>query len=172
MIIGCGPLGLNDSLNRFTPTPIKTLRDNAPTTYITGGRQFIISTNSNNEIYNWGNGEHGTFGDGNNKNYHVPTRNEVLENISQLEMLEQNINQERRFVKIKSCSSYSIGLTNDNQLYGWGGNEGGQMGTQTEMGIEMYESVIYPQKIEQKYHEHQKIIDFELGEDTMIILTD
>jgi len=37
-----------------------------------------------------------------------------LENIHELEMLESNINVDKKFIKIKSCSSYSIGLTNDN----------------------------------------------------------
>ena len=87
-------------------------------------------------------------------------------------MLESNINVDKKFIKIKSCSSYSIGLTNDNQLYGWGSNEAGQMSTQTEMGVEMYESVIFPQKIEQKYHGYQKVIDFEVGEDTVVVVTE
>lgn len=50
-------------------------------------------------------------------------------------------------VKIKSANNYSVGLGNDNKLYSWGSNDNGQMGTNNEIGVEMYETNIFPIKV-------------------------
>lgn len=36
----------------------------------------------------------------------------------------------------------------------------------------MYESVIYPQKVDQRQFEGHKIVDYALGEDTVVVLTE
>jgi hypothetical protein len=41
---------------------------------------------------------------------------------------------------MKSCGTFSMGVFSDNQLYGWGMNECGQMGIKNELGVEMYET--------------------------------
>jgi hypothetical protein len=72
------------------------------------------------DIYNWGNGEYAAFGDGNNKNYELPAKNEHFEYL---------LGEEKMAVqKLKSCESYSVALMDNGKLYGWGANEHGQLG--------------------------------------------
>lgn len=54
---------------------------------IAAGRNFCIVFNEKNQVYNWGNGEYAVFGDGNNKNYDVPTLNEHFEYLRDEEKL-------------------------------------------------------------------------------------
>lgn len=66
--------------------------------------------------------------------------------------------------------NYSIGLGNDNKLYAWGSNDNGQMGTNNEIGVEMYETMIYPIQVNSELFTTQEILDFSLGEDTLAIV--
>lgn len=60
------------------PTKVKALEGHN-IQRIAAGRNFCIVFNDKNEVYNWGNGEYAAFGDGNNKNYDLPTKNEHFE---------------------------------------------------------------------------------------------
>ncbi len=40
-----------------------------------------------------------------------------------------------------------MGLDNRNQLWGWGGNTYGQIGTNVEVGVEMQETLMFPTKV-------------------------
>ena len=87
---------------------------------ITAGSKFNIVVNEKGQVFHWGNGEYGVFGDGDNKNHQVPFRNEYFKYLEE----EENISMK----KVKSCSTFSIALMTDNHLYGWGSNHAGQMG--------------------------------------------
>lgn len=39
------------------------------------GSAFVTAINQENEVYNWGRGEYGVFGDGRNKSLSVPEKN-------------------------------------------------------------------------------------------------
>lgn len=164
----CGALGHNEIEHRFAPTPIELLRKNAETSYICGGSNFAFSMNKAGEIWNWGAGEYGVFGDGKNKNFYEPTINDTLMNIGDLEDTDTP-NKALKLLKIKSAMNYSVGLGNDNKLYAWGSNDNGQMGTNNEIGVEMYETNIFPIKVNTELFTCQEIVDFSVGEDTLAI---
>jgi alpha-tubulin suppressor-like RCC1 family protein len=46
---------------------------------ITAGSKFNIVINDKGQVYHWGNGEFGVFGDGGNKDFSLPTKNEYFE---------------------------------------------------------------------------------------------
>ena len=129
-----GPTGHGKDIPKVIskPTKVKALEGHK-IQRIAAGRNFCIVFNEKNEVYNWGNGEYAAFGDGNNKNYEVPTLNNHFEYLREEEKLEVK--------KIKSCESYSVALMQNGKLYGWGSNEEGQMGIKAEIGMEMYETV-------------------------------
>ena len=67
-----GPLGHGTNVTCVKPTKIRAF-EGKKIERITAGRQFNIAIDSENNVYNFGNGEYGAFGDGKNKNYDVPT---------------------------------------------------------------------------------------------------
>lgn len=91
-----GPTGHGKDIPKTIskPSKVKGL-DGHVVQRIAAGRNFCIVFNEKNEVYNWGNGEYAVFGDGNNKNYHVPHLNEHFKYLSEVEKIEVK--------KIKSC---------------------------------------------------------------------
>lgn len=70
-----GALGHGDHKSWFTPKPIQFLRDKPKITDIAVGSAFVNAINAEEEIYNWGRGEYGVFGDGRNKSLSLPEKN-------------------------------------------------------------------------------------------------
>lgn len=54
------------------------------------------------EIYNWGRGEYGVFGDGSNKSLKTPHFNENFERMK--------VDEKLSVVTMKSCNNYSVAL--------------------------------------------------------------
>ena len=116
-----GPLGHGNTTSLSSPHMVKSLeKDHSETERITCGRFFNLALNKKGDVYHWGNGEYGAFGDGHNKNYSTPMVNEYFQYLKVEELL--------KIKKLKSCESFSVALMNNDRLYGWGSNESGQMG--------------------------------------------
>jgi len=58
----------------------------------------------------------------------------------------------------------------DGNLYAWGSNESGQMGTKTEIGVEIYETANFPTPVVNDDFKSSKILDYDIGEDVTAIL--
>lgn len=159
-----GALGHGPKEDRHIPTPVESLRTLPVTVQVTAGNYFSNALNSEHDLYSWGRGEYAVFGDGSNKNAKVPTKNESVKRIRDTEGIVIR--------RIKSCASQTLALTEDGVLYGWGSNEHGQLGVRTEIGIEMYETANYPTKVSTEKLKGKKIIDFDIAENTAILLTD
>ena len=70
-----------------------------------------------NDLYNWGKGDYGVLGDGNNKSQATPIINNYFQFL---------INKEKNTIKLmKSANNYSVVLMSDGNLLGWGSNECG-----------------------------------------------
>lgn len=67
LFLQVGALGHGDNKTRYSPTPVEMLRQLPPIKHISCGHRFVNAVNVNNQLYNWGKGDYGVFGDGNNK---------------------------------------------------------------------------------------------------------
>lgn len=78
MFSTCGPLGHGNNAHRYTPTPIETLRKLPPIKSISCGYGFGFALNVNNELYNWGKGDFGVFGNGHFGSLYKPELNDYF----------------------------------------------------------------------------------------------
>ena len=60
----------------------------------------------------------------------------------------------------------------DGNLYAWGSNESGQMGTRTEIGVEIYETANFPTWVVNDNFKSGINVDYDIGEDVTAILLD
>ncbi|KAL0480892.1 ultraviolet-B receptor [Acrasis kona] len=110
-------LGLNNTKTDeelSTPCLIYDLQEEA-TSLTCGDRHTIIQTASK-KVYGFGENDNYQFGQGNTNPLSIATR------LSSLDV----------FAKIWAVGSTTIGLTATNNLYGWGNNYYGQLGTQNQ----------------------------------------
>lgn len=115
-----GSLGHGNLNSLQTPHPIEYLRKLPPTLQISAGLNFYFALNANLDLYGWGRGDYGVFGDGNNKTAMLPRKNEIIESMKK--------DQQLHVKRIKSCNRYTVVQLSDDNLYAWGTNEFGQMG--------------------------------------------
>jgi len=64
---------------------------------------------ANHDLYYWGRGEYGVFGDGSNKDQKLPQVNDFIQRLKKYENLT--------FKQIKSCASQTLGLASKTSLF-------------------------------------------------------
>lgn len=159
-----GTLGHGNLNSLQSPHPIEFLRKLPPVSQISAGLNFYLALNQNQDLFGWGQGDYGVFGDGNNKTALLPRKNEIIESMK---------SEQKLFIKrIKSCNNYTVVQLSDGNLYAWGTNESGQMGVQSEIGVELYETQNFPTQVKNIEFKNNKVVDYEIGEDCMVILLD
>ena len=99
-------------------------------------------------------------GDGKNNSFKLPKKNEFFRKLK-----EQN--EKNEIIKVDSADEFSGALTKGGDLYVWGKNDKGQLGTGTGIGIDYTEAEKHPLLV--KGLDNVKIIDFHCGENTMLI---
>lgn len=114
-----GPLGHGSLVTCTTPVKIRAFEGKF-IEKISCGNMFNTAVDSEGNVYNWGEGFYGVFGDGKDSNYSLPKLNQYFTYLKDEE--------KKSIVEIKSSNDYSIGLFNDGKLYGWGNNVQGQLG--------------------------------------------
>lgn len=80
-------------------------------------------------------------------------------------------NPDLKIMKVDAADEYTGALMSDGQLYVWGKNDRGQLGTGTGIGIDMIESENVPiaiNVVDDKDQPHL-VKDFHPGQNTMII---
>ncbi|BDR54015.1 hypothetical protein KIMH_01260 [Bombiscardovia apis] len=116
-----------------------------PSTYYTriscGGIHCLALANDNT-LYAWGDDNNGRLGDGD------PSRSNKF---TPVKASRGELNPGTYFVDISSGWEFSAGVTNDNTLYTWGGNDYGQLGN-GESGRANENHRLVPSKIEQGEH--------------------
>jgi alpha-tubulin suppressor-like RCC1 family protein len=159
----CGALGLGSNQDRLVPTLVEDLP--AKIQSITSGNNFIYALDVNGEVYSWGVGKRSVHADETQVNLRVPTLNENLKHFFEHEHVH--------FVKIKAVADQILALGDNGHLYGWGYNEQGQLGVPKIMGVEyIHDEITAPTKIDEANLKGKNIVDFDLGQDISVILTD
>eukprot|EP01016_Furgasonia_blochmanni_P044116 TRINITY_DN6095_c0_g1_i3.p2 TRINITY_DN6095_c0_g1~~TRINITY_DN6095_c0_g1_i3.p2 ORF type:complete len:225 (+),score=68.31 TRINITY_DN6095_c0_g1_i3:756-1430(+) len=131
---------------------------------ISSGNHFVLAVNTEKEVYQWGRGEWGVFGDGNSKSLNLPKLNDNLKRMRDDENL--------KIVKLKSNANWTLSLMSDGNLYGWGSNDSGHLGIRSDLGIEMYETTNFPTPMINEDFKNAKIKDYAIGENISIVLLD
>eukprot|EP01017_Pseudomicrothorax_dubius_P011907 TRINITY_DN1459_c0_g1_i3.p1 TRINITY_DN1459_c0_g1~~TRINITY_DN1459_c0_g1_i3.p1 ORF type:complete len:407 (-),score=115.97 TRINITY_DN1459_c0_g1_i3:137-1357(-) len=157
----CGALGHGNQETAWTPKPVEALRKFPPIKHVTSGQNFCLAQNIENDLFHWGRGEWGVFGDGKSKSCEAPHKNSYLEQLKK---------EGLTVLKLKSVSNYSVALMSDGLLYAWGSNDAGQLGIKSDIGIEIHETAIFPSPIINDDFAGKKVVDFEIGENIMAIL--
>jgi len=97
-------------------------------------------------------------------NLKTPILNEAIRHIYE----EEGI----KCVKIKACANHILALFDNGTLYGWGDNDLGQLGVPKDIGVEFYDTIFHPTKINDSNIKGKKVVDFDVGEELSVILTD
>lgn len=83
------------------------------------GFDHVVGLTRRKTIYCWGHNRYGQLGNGTRENSHKP---ELIEFLS-----DENI------IDIKCGAYHSLALTNNGEVYAWGGNQCGQIGNKSEL---------------------------------------
>ncbi|KYN32781.1 RCC1 and BTB domain-containing protein 1 [Trachymyrmex septentrionalis] len=95
-------------LTNDTPTQVISNLATKKVVYLTCGATFTMAVTENGEVYSWGNNDVGQLGIGNYENQTLPNQIDTLRDIV--------------IVKVVCGIDYTLALTNEGDLYVWGGN--------------------------------------------------
>lgn len=153
-------LGHEKSEDLSKPKLIKSLKE-SEVAHISTNKHCALAVDKTNKIFVWGRGEFGVNGMGNNNAIQTPTQNLILDGI--IESLDKP-----RIMKVVGCSDFSSVLLSNGDVFSFGNNDQGVMGLEKSMGVDMTESISFPQPM---FREALKIDgevglvkDIELGE--------
>ena len=104
------------------------------------------------------------MGTGSNFNSLTPVKNFFLENL-------RKKNPQERIIKIDCADDYTAALTKSGNLYAWGINNQGQLGTGGGTGKDYTDTEKFPTLVA-KPNPGIKYVDFTCGENTMLIKDD
>jgi hypothetical protein len=117
------------------------------------GKYHFIAKTDDNKIYCWGNNHSGQLGRGTQDKdflqYNKPELNEFLSDLN--------------IIKIKCGERHSLALTKTGEVYAWGANESGQIGSGC------FDNQLIPIKL--NCFENEKIIDISCGFEHSLALT-
>lgn len=101
-----GRLGLNDTINRSSPTQIGT----SSWTSVAGGRSFVAGITSDGTLYAWGQNNGGQLGQGNTLDRSTPTQ------------------IAGSYTYVSSGESHVVAIKSDGTIWAWGFGTSGQLG--------------------------------------------
>ncbi|CEM23223.1 unnamed protein product [Vitrella brassicaformis CCMP3155] len=152
---GCNGLGHGDRKTRETPTEVsKFIEIDDPVKYVTCGYQQTLALTASNTVYGCGKGEFGRLGRGHNSDQ---LEFEEVEYFSTLFMRPE-------ILKLTTGTNHSIALTKTGELYVWGRNDRGQLGTSDGTG-DIYSCEMYPRHLRSLVLEGIQMADVEAGDD-------
>jgi len=113
------------------------------------GHMNVLTTEG--EFLNCGCGSHGRLGNG-----EASTMQSYLDTVDMLEAMNLDI------AKISSGNEFSMAMTEDGELWGWGRNEKSQLGVGGGMSIDQFAMESMPMRVEGQI-EGKKIVDVSAG---------
>jgi alpha-tubulin suppressor-like RCC1 family protein len=108
-----GQLGDDTTIARSSPVAVAV---GVTFAQVSAGKYHSLGVTTTGQVYSWGNNESGELGDNTIQNRSTPTL---------------ICNNSLTFKKVSANEGFSLGLTNDNKIYGWGINTYGQLGDGT-----------------------------------------
>lgn len=137
-VTGAGALGHGDLEHQWRPKEIEfpgvdtASGRGLKVKSLASGKSHMLAIGDEGEVWSWGNGENGRLGNGGSENQLQPLPVEVL--------LDLDID-----IKQVACGkSFSMALTSDGKLYGWGQNQTGQLGVGGSFSMDVYAMEEYP----------------------------
>lgn len=115
------------------------------------------------EVINWGSGVQGCIGNGSDYPLFSPEVNEFFKDLKETKGLS--------VVSIKSAAHFSVALLSNGQLYSYGSNTAGQLGIRENLGHNTDEVARLPTPVNNVSFSGQKVVDFEVGENSLVFLT-
>ncbi|DAZ97478.1 TPA: hypothetical protein N0F65_009961 [Lagenidium giganteum] len=132
---GCGALGHAGGQDEATPRLVSTLvEQGVPVAQVACGEFHTTVLSQDGELWICGNGEYGRLGSGDSVNYEVPEPVEFF--------AKDNI------TSIAAGKDFSFAITDDGELYGWGGNSSSQLGQGGGMAVDLHRMESIPALIE------------------------
>lgn len=106
---GAGGLGHAGGKDEPTPRLLRSLVDQGvPIASVECGEFHTVALSKDGEIWAWGNGEYGRLGNGETDTFEVPEPIEFFADVN--------------VVSISAGRDFTFALTDNGELYGWGGN--------------------------------------------------
>lgn len=119
-----------------TPTKVESLNGKNIGQVAAGDHHTIAVSQSGDQVWMWGNGPAGTFCD---------PFVQFLPYPSQVEEINTWLNQENKTISdVKASGDSTVVLTSDGELWGWGGNEFGQLANNHDRLQLVYKGVYEP----------------------------
>ena len=136
-----GGLGHGDKKHHFYPKRVDYFDQHGiKISKIVAGLYHTIAISDKGDLYTWGRGLFGVLGNASNKYSLTPMLNDEFK-------MMRETNPDLKLLKIDAADEYTGALMSDGQLYVWGKNDRGQLGTGTGIGIDMIESENVPVSI-------------------------
>ena len=110
----CGQIGTGTTTNQSTPRKVSSPFAGKKVTSISCGQTSTMVALESGEVYGWGYNGNGQLGLGNNINQLSPSRVASLQGC---------------VVKVVCGYAHTLALSDEGELYGWGANSYGQLGT-------------------------------------------
>ena len=161
-----GALGHGDKKPHFVPTKVKFFEENnIKVKSISAGLFHNNVLDTEGKVWTWGRGLYGVLGNGANNSELLPVLNEDVE------ALKEEDPENNEIVKMDSADEFTVLQLADGNLYAYGKNDRGQMGTQVGIGMDMIECENIPTWVELKDPEEKVVFakNFEIGQNTQII---
>lgn len=113
-----GCLGLGDSHGNLEPRKVETLCKKRIKSFAYGSGPHVLAITENGELYSWGHNGYCQLGNGNTNQGLLP--GQILSDLAY-----------RKVVDIACGSHHSMALTNEGEVFAWGQNNCGQVGSGT-----------------------------------------
>lgn len=157
-----GALGSGKRLNRYAPGQVESISEKVKS--LTSGDDFVTVVTESGKVLNWGAGAKGVFADGLNRDLVEPKENQNFNIMAQKAGL--------KIQKVISAGRKSVALFSDGNLYAWGENSLGALGIRDNLTHRVDDVALIPTPIANSFFQGEKIRDFDLGQDTLLVLTE
>lgn len=157
---GMGYLGHGNSESYMLPKLVESLvEDGCYVKKVVVGESHMTILTTEGEILTTGAGSYGRLGN--------------FETIDQLYLNPIEIlNIESNIIDIVGGKSFTLALTSDGIVYGWGRNHKGQLGTGLGLSVDMYAMQSVPEPIQSDELMNRKVIQIAAGHSHAVCITD